>query len=262
MIDIHSHVLSGLDDGAEDGDASLAMLQEAVAFGVSAIVATPHVRDDYPTSAASMLDRVAELQRAATAAGIGVEVLPGGELAVDRLRLLPPDEVRRFVLGGTSSALLIEISPVESPLDVLEEVRRLAQEGFRCVIAHPERNAWVQSTPRAVEALVHGGALVQITAGSLVGRFGKSAQRTAQVLLDASLVHVVATDTHGAGDRGACLPGAIRALRDPALAEWLTTAVPEAILADRALPSRPQVAARRRIPRLSSAWRSARHENL
>ncbi len=258
MIDIHSHVLHGLDDGAEDAGASLAMLQEAVALGVSTIVATPHVRDDYPTTAASMLEKVAELQRAAGVAALEIAVLPGGELAVDRLRLLPPEEVRLFALGGSSSSLLIEISPVESPLDVLEEVRRLAQEGFRCVIAHPERNAWVQSTPRAVEALVHSGALIQITAGSLVGRFGKSAQRTAQVLLDASLVHVVATDTHAAGDRGACLPGALRALRDPALAEWLTTAVPEAILAGRPLPNRPRVGSRRLVPRLTGAWRSAR----
>src|SRR5438105_3336949 len=100
VIDLHSHILPGLDDGAETLDQSLAIARAAVEDGIAVIAATPHVRDDYPTTAAEMEERLAEVRRAVEAENIPLDVRPGGEIALDRLARVPPDDLRRFGLGG------------------------------------------------------------------------------------------------------------------------------------------------------------------
>src|SRR5438309_5497768 len=99
MIDLHSHILPGLDDGARNLDDALGIARAAVADGTHTIAATPHVRDDYPTTPEQMETAVAQLRAALTREGIPLELLPGGELALEELDR-PPDELRRFGLGG------------------------------------------------------------------------------------------------------------------------------------------------------------------
>jgi protein-tyrosine phosphatase len=254
VIDLHTHVLPGLDDGAMTLSDSLAMVKEAVELGVTTIVATPHVREDYPTTPEQMLRALEALRRAVAASGLAVEVLPGGEIGFDRLESVPVDELRAFVLGGASDVLLVEVPYDDWPHDLLDHVQRLARAGLRCLIAHPERNGWVQDTPGLLEPLVRFGALVQITAGSLAGRFGRRPARASKDLLAMSLVHVVATDSHGARDRGEGLRKALAGLRDPALANWLTVDVPQAILGARPAPPRPEPQLQRRGQHLWNQW--------
>jgi protein-tyrosine phosphatase len=241
VIDLHSHVLPGLDDGPVDLTGSVAIAREAAAGGVTVIAATPHVREDYPTSAVAIADALVTVREALRAASIGIEVLPGAEVAFERLRHLDLDQLRAYGLAGSPNYLLVELPFFGWPPGIHEQVQRLEEGGMTTVLAHPERNSAVQESPRRLAELVGGGVLVQVTAGSLAGGFGSTVARTANALLSGGLVHLVASDTHRAGGSGSrtALGPAVESLRDPALAHWLTHAVPAAIVAGVAPPPRP-----------------------
>ena len=179
MIDLHTHVLAGVDDGAATIAESLEMLADCVRSGVQAVAATPHVRDDYPTTAAVMEHEVATLRRKAEAESIRVEILTGGEISLDRLSTTPTAELRRFGLGGSSRYLLVEFPYYGWPLNFAEQLAALRSNGFQAVLAHPERNDQVQAAPARLEPLVDKGALVQLTAASVAGMLGRRTHATA-----------------------------------------------------------------------------------
>jgi protein-tyrosine phosphatase len=254
MIDLHTHVLPGLDDGARDLDAALAICRAAAADGVAVLAATPHVRADYPTRAEAMQRGVAVL--AAAAAGI-VEVRPGGELALEMLDRAS-SELRPFGLGGNPRYLLVETPYHGWPLDLDERMFRLRVAGFTPVLAHPERNADVQAHPQLLDAHVANGGLVQLTAGSVDGRLGERSRACAEALLARQAAHLLASDAHEPHVRAAGLSAAAAALHDDELARWLTTDVPRALVDDLELPPRPARAGRRVRARAFSRRRGAR----
>jgi protein-tyrosine phosphatase len=247
VIDLHAHVLPGVDDGPKTIDESLAVLRDAAAGGTNAIVATPHVRSDYPTDPQTMERLVAELREAAHEAGIAIELLPGGELDIPFLHGLDDASLARFGLGGNPRLLLVEFPYRGWPLDLPETLFQLRMRGFRSVLAHPERNADVQEAPERLRPLVEAGALVQLTAGSLDGRLGRRSERCARTLLDAELAHVVASDAHGPTVRQVGLRDALDALGDEALGRWLVADVPAALLDGASLPPRPHRRSRARL---------------
>lgn len=246
MIDLHSHILPGVDDGAATLEESLEIARAAVADGIELLAATPHVRDDYPTSADTMERLVAELRAALAVAGVPLELRPGGEIALDRLDELSEDELRRFGLGGNPGYLLVEFPYAGWPLGLEERVFRLAAAGIVSVIGHPERNADVQAAPDRLEPLVRSGALVQVTAASVDGRLGRSSQRAGLELIRRGLAHLIASDAHAPSLRGIGMSAAAAAVGDERLAAWLTRDVPAAIVAGQALEPRPEVRTRRR----------------
>lgn len=239
MIDLHSHVLPGLDDGADEIEGSVDMALEAAALGITALAATPHVRDDYPTTVDQMRDAVALVRKVLLERRIDLEILPGAEISFDRLHLLDTEDLRPFGLGGSPNYVLVELPFFGWPLNTAEELRRLRERGFTAVLAHPERNSSVQDSPQHLAELVQAGALVQLTAASITGGFGAAAARSSKTLLSAGLAHLIATDTHRAKGRGTSLAPALESLRDPALARWLTTDVPAAIVEGSKIPPRP-----------------------
>ena len=242
MIDLHTHVLPGIDDGPATISQSLEILADSVESGVRAVVATPHVRDDYPTTAAVMERLVAVLRVEAEANAIALGIMTGGEIALDRLAVTPTAELRRFGLGG-SRYLLIEFPYYGWPPNLAEQLAALRSAGFTAVLAHPERNAEVQAGPGRIEPLVDSGSLVQLTSASISGDLGRQSQTTALRLLELGLAHLVASDVHARGGR-AGLPAALEEIADQRLARWLTMEVPQAIVSDEAVPLRP--AGRRR----------------
>jgi len=239
VIDLHSHILPGLDDGVATVEEARQLAKRAAAEGVTAIAATPHVRDDYPTTAEQMEDGVATLRDDFRAAGIGVDVLHGGELALEEVTRLEQDELRRFSLAQSNRYLLLEFPYTGWPLMLESVLAKVQTAGLIPILAHPERNREVQERPERLEAIVAGGTLVQVTAASLDGRLGKSSQRTARTLLEHGAVHLLASDAHGPSIREAGLAAAAAALRDEALARHLTTDAPAAIVAGDPLPRRP-----------------------
>ena len=234
MIDLHSHVLPGLDDGAHDLRAALEICRSAAADGIEAIAGTPHVRHDYPTTAATMAAAVDALQAAAADL---IRVLPGGELDLAQLDR-PLEELVPYALAGNPAYLLVETPYFGWPLDLADRLFRLTQAGITPVLAHPERNYDVQSRPSLIDPIVAVGALVQLTAASVDGRGGPRARACARTLLERELAHLLASDAHEAGVRAVGLSAAARAVGGE-LGAWLTDGVPRAIVDGVALPPRP-----------------------
>jgi protein-tyrosine phosphatase len=218
-----------------------ALALTAIEEGVSVIVATPHVRDDYPTTPEVMEEAVALVRADFAIQGIPVEILHGAEVDLSMLWAIPPEELRRLTIAQTGRYLLLEFPYRGWHLALDSAVSRLVQLGVVPLLAHPERNPEVQDRPDRVRGLVEAGALVQITAASLEGVRDRAAQAAAIRLLDLGLVHVLASDAHGPHISRDGLGAAARSLGDPALARYLTLDVPGAIIAGRPVPTRPRV---------------------
>lgn len=247
MIDLHAHVLPGLDDGARNPEEAFEIVRSMADDGVEVVAATPHVRDDYPTTPEQMEQGVAQLRILVREAGIDLEILPGGEIALERLRALDEDALSRFGLGGNPRLLLIEFPYVGWPPALAVECARLRGLGIVPVLAHPERNNVVQERPGDLDALVRAGTVVQLTAASVDGRLGRAAAACAKRLLELELGHLLASDAHAPGIRQAGMSRAVEAIGDRALARWLTSSVPEALLGGDELPPRPARARSRRL---------------
>ena len=241
MIDLHTHVLPGLDDGTRSLAEARALALDSARQGVSVLAATPHVRDDYPTTPEMMEDAVAELREDFAANGVPVEVLHGAEVSLDLLWAIPPEDLRRLTIAQTGRYLLLEVPYRGWPLAFESAVRRLVQLGVTPLLAHPERNPEVQDRPDRVRAVVEAGALVQVTAASIEGSRDRAAQGAALRLLELGLVHVLASDAHGPHIARQGMADAVAALGDPELARYLTVEVPGAIVAGDPVPERPQV---------------------
>jgi protein-tyrosine phosphatase len=235
LIDLHSHVLPGLDDGAADLDEALAICRAAAADGITVLAATPHVRDDYPTTPEQMESTLATVR---AAAGDVVRLVPGGELDLAELDR-PQAELLRFALAGNAGYLLVETPYVGWPLDIGDKLFALSAAGITPVLAHPERNGEVQRRPELLEPLVASGVLVQLTAGAVEGSLGRRSHATAVTLLERELAHLIASDGHAPAIRRIGMSGAAAAVGDEALAEWLTVGVPGAIVDGSTLPPRP-----------------------
>lgn len=246
MIDLHTHVLPGIDDGCRTLDDSIELARAAASEGITTLAATPHVSFEYPTEPETMERLVEDVRTAVARAGIGIEILPGGELALDKLATLVPEGVARFGLGGNPRVALLEFPYAGWPLGLDDLVFRLQTAGTTVVLAHPERNTEVQAEPGSLAELVERGVLVQVTAASLDGRLGGSSRRAARVLLERGLAHLLASDAHTPDVRRAGLRSAAEALGDARLARWLTEDVPRALVAGERLPERPTRPGKRR----------------
>ncbi len=230
MIDLHCHVLPDVDDGVHTLAEAVELVRVAEAEGVTAIAATPHVRDDHPTDAATMEARVAELNAVLTDERVDVEILTGGELSLEHIARLPDDELRRFGLGGNPNLLLVEFPYYGWPVELAETVLELLSRGIVPLLAHPERSRASRDDPERLRPLVDAGAFVQLTAASVDGRLGPSAQTGAEQLLELELAHVIASDAHHPQVRAVGMSAAREAVGDEALGVWLTEAVPRALV--------------------------------
>jgi protein-tyrosine phosphatase len=249
VIDLHSHVLPGVDDGARTLEDSRELARRAASEGITVIAATPHVRADYPTTADRMEAGVASLRTDFAEQMIPVEILHGGEIDLDALRDLSQDDLRRFTIAQSGRFLLVEFPYRGWPLDLGQRLFDLALHGIAPILAHPERNPEVQADPGRLGQFVERGAFVQITAASLEGRIGRSSRKAAEDLLDAGHAHLLASDAHIPEIREVGLAGAVDALADDELASYLTETVPAAIVAGEALPPPPLRKRRRRFLR-------------
>lgn len=253
MIDLHAHILHDLDDGARSLEDALAMARAAVADGVTLMAATPHGRSAANAgfsrySVALLRERLAELRAALAEAAISLELVPGTEIygepgVVERLRagdLLPYADTR---------AVLVEFPLAVTRAAAEQIVFALQLAGYRVVLAHPERYAFVQDDPNALLALAERGALAQLTASALIkGR----PNGLAETLLRHRLVQLIASDAHGPHFGRLPNLGAARAraaeLLGPALADAFTQGVPAAILSGAPAPIPPPEPVRRWRP--------------
>lgn len=245
MVDLHCHILPGLDDGARTIDDALEMARAAAGAGIARVVATPHIRDDHPFALELMDERLGTLREALVKAEIPVKVARGGEVALSKIAELD-DETLTTLCIGMGHYLLVE-SPHTEVTGLLERVVfELQSRGFRPLLAHPERSpSLLRDLPR-LERLVERGVLCSVTAGSMQGKFGTTVQRFTAELFAAGLVHNVASDSHDSRRRPPSLREGFWSMEQllPGLgdqSEWFTADVPSAILSGRELPTRPAI---------------------
>lgn len=205
MIDIHSHILPGLDDGARTLEESLAMLRLAVESGTTEIVATPHISPDFPNTVDAIQQSFAQLSECADGM-IDLHLGCDFHLTYENLQdfiALPS----KYTINNLRY-LMVELSDYVPFGPVSEALVRIIQEGVTPVITHPERNPSLQRNIRELAGWVSRGCLSQITGQSVLGEFGSRAKTAAEQFLAEGLVHVVASDGHDLVNRPPSLKGA------------------------------------------------------
>jgi protein-tyrosine phosphatase len=237
-VDLHCHILPGLDDGAADLEDSLDMARQGAADGIATICATPHVRGDHDVHVHELEDRVARLQSAVDRADIGVRIRPGAEVAEATALQLDAAELRAASLGAGGGWILLEPAPGPLSDSLGDAVEALARRGLRSLVAHPERHLASDLADRLV-ALVNRGALVQATAASVVDDAAGPAMLG---LAERGVVHVLGSDSHSARvGRPVAVRAAMDRLADVPLLrphrDWLASTGPQAILAGEAVQS-------------------------
>lgn len=196
MIDIHSHILPGVDDGAANWEETLELARAAVQDGIRTIVATPHhANRKYWNYAPEVRGLVAQTNERLAAEGIELTVLAGQEIRVYD-ELLDAWSRGELLTLGDSDCVLLEMPSSTVPKGMAELVHELGIMGLRTVIAHPERNREIAIAPRALEELVEAGAYGQVTTHSLLGGFGRQIEKSAWTLCRKGLIHVVSSDAH------------------------------------------------------------------
>jgi protein-tyrosine phosphatase len=242
MIDIHCHILPGVDDGPIEMADSVEMCRMAAADGIKKIVATPHFKPgiyELPTSEL-VTSRASALNDAVKAAGLGVEILVGSEVRLTEAVFEHVGRVDFLTLNRTGAYMLVEF-PMSGalPLNWLELLEKLLARGITPVIAHPERSDALIDDPALVSEAVSLGALTQLTAGSLVGEYGGRIRDFSIAFVSDGLAHALSTDSHSPIRRPPCLSEAARAAArvvGESAALDLVLHNPEAIINGRPLP--------------------------
>lgn len=196
--DMHSHLLPGLDDGAENVEQSVELLRQMQRLGYRKLVMTPHIMGDfYRNTPEGVRGALAALQKAATEAGIDIELHCAAEYYLDEFfmrRLDNHDELLSF--GGDKRYLLFETSYINEPFNLQEAIFGLQSAGYTPVLAHPERYTYLYGRFEELVKVRENGALLQVNLNSLVGYYSSGAKRVAEKLIDAGLVDFAGTDAH------------------------------------------------------------------
>jgi protein-tyrosine phosphatase len=212
LIDLHCHILPGVDDGAADEAAALAMARIAVAEGVTVQACTPHIYPGvYPNTGPDILKRVAWFQELLDYEGIPLRVVAGADVHV------APDLVQRIRSGEVltlngSRYILIEPPHHILPPRVEEVFFNLQAAGYVPILTHPERMTWIDQRYDLIRTLARSGVWMQITGAAIAGKFGSRAVYWSHRMLDEGLVQIVASDAHDPVHRAPVWSEAVKAL--------------------------------------------------
>jgi protein-tyrosine phosphatase len=198
MVDLHCHILPGLDDGSRDLEESLQMAETAIADGITHVVATPHASSSYEFDYRRVRQTRDELQtylgdRLVLATGCDFHMSPENIAALRQ-------DAPRFCINQ-KNFLLVEFNEFSIPPPMDQRLHEIQLAGLQPIITHPERNAILRSRPERLSTWVRQGSYVQVTAGSLTGAFGAGAQEDAWKWIDEGLVHFVSSDAHNTRSR-------------------------------------------------------------
>lgn len=251
-VDIHAHVLPGIDDGPEDLGSALAMLQAAAASGITTIAATPHLRSDFPNvRVRELAERCGQVRAAIEREGIGIELVSGAEASIAWAMQATDEELLLASYGQRGRDLLIE-APTVNVLGLEQILDQIRTKGYRITLAHPERSMEFRRDVSLLKSLVAQGVLLQINAESVLGpRNRRGLSHFARELCREGLAHVIASDAHRARSwrpvgQLADAVGAVTGLVGGERASWMTRAASAAIIAGTSLPAPPPPATRER----------------
>lgn len=203
IVDIHNHILPGLDDGPKNWEETMLLAKQSVETGINHVIATPHhkhVHKDhfYENDPLNILDQVKKANKLLEDHRIPLTIYPGLEIHMYEDILVDLDsKLESFLsLNDNGKFLLIELPCHYYPSHTEDALKRIQEKGFIPIIAHPERNRVLRGNPEKIYSLVQDGALVQITAGSITGQHGRRLKNFSLHLLNHDLVHFVASDAH------------------------------------------------------------------
>jgi protein-tyrosine phosphatase len=235
LIDLHAHYLPGIDDGPKTLEDSLEMARLAVADGISAVTVTPHhLNGRYVTEASTIREELGKLCRALEEHGIPLLLYPGSEIHLTPELPAALADGSAMTVADRGRAVLVE-PPVNSlPLGAEAILSECLVQGITPIIAHPERCRPLQADHSPLRRWVEMGCLVQVTAQSCTGHFGRRPREAARAMISEGLVHLLASDGHRPYGRIPCLSAGraeVAAWAGETLATHLTETVPEALLA-------------------------------
>jgi protein-tyrosine phosphatase len=252
VLDLHCHLLPGIDDGPKDVDDSIRLARHAETDGVRVIAATPHCRPDHPgVVPAELADRCRELSQQLFDEGVLIRVVPAGEVDLVWALEASDEDLRLVSYGQKGTDLLLETPYSPLPKGFEDLLLELSLKGYRLLLAHPELNPTFQQRPERAIDLVSHGHLLQVTASSLTRSPKQSrSARLARQLVCEGFVHVLASDAHGAGVPGRASLSEGRSVAARLIgrrrARWMVDTAPAAIIAGQPLPKPPPLTARRR----------------
>ncbi|MCM1386250.1 MAG: hypothetical protein NC231_02895 [Bacillus sp. (in: Bacteria)] len=199
-IDIHSHILYGIDDGAKDMETSKKMLGLAAADGITAIILTPHNKPGHHDTSQQAAERVEKLRAWLTKENIDIKLYIGNELYYRSELVWEIEDARAYTLAG-SRYVLVEFSPLDDYDYIRNGLNAILMGGYYPVLAHAERYQNLCAKKGGIADLVEMGCYIQVNAGSIMGKFGFGAKQFTKKLLKHRQVHFVATDAHDTGNR-------------------------------------------------------------
>ncbi len=239
MIDIHHHLIYGVDDGSRDLETSVQMVEMAAADGITHIICTPHAVERYPYQPEVNKEHLAALKERVgdkVKLGLGCDFHLSFENIEDALA-----NPHKYTLNGLNY-LLVEFPDTSISAKMTEAFYEMMVAGMRPILTHPERNLTLQRTPERMDVWLEQGCLVQVTANSLTGRFGKRAQEMGMELLEQDRVHFLATDAHDLKSRPPVMSEAYRVVEEKFghdLAERLCVTNPLAAFEGKPIPDAP-----------------------
>ena len=195
-VDLHSHILPGLDDGAQTLEKSLEMIKYASGIGVTHIVATPHFSDLFPTSPEKRESTLKLLKNAVCDAGIDIKIIGGWEISFTDVHIKRILNGEDFGISGSRNYTLVELPNGINKASVIEGFFSLMIEGTKIILAHPERNSLIQQDIDLIKELRFREVKIQIDAESIVGAHGQNVKKTAFELLKRDEVDALGSDAH------------------------------------------------------------------
>jgi len=195
MIDLHSHILPCLDDGARNMDEALEMCRIAEADGIHTIIASPHSRNGvYDNDEKTILPVLEKVKEAVREKGISIEIIPAVDMHINPEVVTFFKQNSQLLLGGRY--VLLEFPSQSIPPYTGEFLFKMKLKGYIPIITHPERNTIIQGDTTVLQKWVEGGAIVQVTAMSLTGEFGEKVRKVSLKMVQSGLAHFIATDAH------------------------------------------------------------------
>ena len=259
MIDLHSHILPGLDDGSPDMETSLEMARMAAGDGIAVMACTPHIMPGlYDNTPSHIRTRVHSFQQKLNEAHIPLQIVAGSDahMRPDFVQGLKSDQILTI---NKSRYVLFEPPHTVTPPRLEELLFNIMASGFMPILTHPERLKWIETNFPVIERLSAAGVWMQITAGSLTGHFGQRPQYWAEKMLGLGMVHILATDAHNLTLRPPILSRAYdvaKAAIGPEDARHLVLTRPINIRDDQPIEkSPPVIALARATDQPVSAWR-------
>jgi protein-tyrosine phosphatase len=214
LIDTHSHLLPWVDHGCPDLATSVLMARAAAVSGIGTVVCTPHLTEMAPEVVDHAREVIEQVKAAVASVGIRLKLLLGFEVDLAVAAECELEELRALTIEGSSGAIVLEMPYEGWPCFLEETLFRLSTGGLRPVLAHPERNDRIQRSPELLDGCIRAGAVVQATAASLSGEFGRGPERAFRRLLSQGAIGLLASDAHAYRKDGWTLTPLLENLRD------------------------------------------------